>query len=506
VTVSPAASSSRPRAAVLALILLAGSLLILPRLAAQSLWVDEGLTVIAVVDAAGVHDLFERVSALDTQPPASHLLLYALRGLLPGDEFGWRLPSLLLTEAAIALLALAVVRRFGWPIALLAAGAAQVSPFVVFYAMEARGYALWLLACCAALYAMTRWLEAPGFGWATAWGLANALGLWTHPFHLFAMVMQAVLACAAILTGKVPRGSERRALVTGLVSQALAVALFLPYLVSILSRDPIHRGVGWTRTPTGISILYYPFALVFGFSFGPSLDELHATPWQALLGRHLAAMTAAAAALAVLALAALLLARRDHSDPRLDSSAATAVAVALVAGLLGPAFYVVLRDFPLLPRHLIYVWPAVPILEAVAIARLPRLRPLLVAVLALQGLACLNLLYNPVYAKDDERGAIRYALDRSGASPVIVGDVAPVYAPRGRGLLRNHIDPGDTTRFAGATDVWLADSRAWEDPDGRYQARLQRALDGVGMTYAGEEGTFRGVVLRHWRRAPPGAP
>jgi uncharacterized membrane protein len=507
VTLAPVDASSRPHAAWLALILLAGGLLILPRLAAQSLWVDEGLTVVAVTDAAGVRDLFERVRALDTQPPASHLVLYALRGVLPGDEFGWRLPSLLLTEAAIALLGLATARRFGWPIALLAAAAAQVSPFVAFYAMEARGYALWLFACCAALYAMTRWLEAPGFGRAIAWGLANALGLWTHPFHLFAMVMQVVLACAAIRSAGIPAGSGRRTLVSGVAAQAIAVVLFMPYLLDLLSRDPALRGVGWTRTPTGVSILYYPFALVFGFSFGPSLDELHAAPWRTLLAHHLVAMTAAAAALLVLALAALLLARRARGDTRHGSaSAAAAIVVALVAGLLGPAFYVALRDFPLLPRHLIYVWPLVPILEAVAIARLPRLRPLLLAVLALQGLAFLNLLYNPVYAKDDERGAIRFALGRSGVRPVIVGDVAPVYAPPGRGLLRNHTDPGDPTRFADATDVWLVDSRAWEDPDGHFRARLQRALDGLGMAYAGEEGSFRGVVLRHWRStAPPGS-
>jgi uncharacterized membrane protein len=496
---APGGSSPRPRAFALALILLAGIALILPRLGAQSLWVDEALTVIAATESAGVHDLFERVRALDTQPPASHLVLYALRGLLPDDEFGWRLPSLLLAEAAIALLGLAVARPFGPGVALLAAGAAQVSPFIAFYAMEARGYALWLFACCAALYAMTRWLETPGFGWAMAWGLANALGLWTHPFHLFAMVTQMVLAFAAIRAGGVPRGSGRRAIVTSLAAQALAVVLFLPYLVSILSRDPIHSGVGWTRAPSGLSILYYPFALVFGFSFGPSLDELHAAPFQTLLARHLLALAVGAAALLVLALAALLLARRARGDAR-AFTAVVAVTLALPAGLLGPVFYVVWRDFPLLPRHLIYVWPALPVLEAVAIARLPRLRPYLFAVLALQGFALLSLLYNPIYAKDDERGAVLYALGHSSERPLVLGDVAPVYAPRGRGLLKNRTDPGDGAQFTGASDVWLVDSRSWEDPEGRYRARLERALEGSGLTYAGEEGAFQGVVLRHWRR------
>lgn len=496
---APGGPASRPHAGALALIVLAGSALILPRLGVQSLWVDEALTVIAVTDSASVHDLFEQVRVLDTQPPASHLMLYALRGILPGDELGWRLPSLLMAEAAIVLLGLAVSRRFGPRVALLAAGAAQVSPFVAFYAMEARGYALWLFACCAAIYAMTRWLEAPGFGWATGWGLANALGLWTHPFHLFVMAAQMVLALAAIRAGRLPGGSARRAVVGSFAAQALAVVLFLPYLLSILSRDPIHRGVGWTRTPSGVSILYYPFALVFGFSFGPNLDELHAQPLRALLARHLIAMAIAAIAILVLALAAILLALRARGDAR-ARSAVMAVILALVAGLLGPVCYVVWRDFPLLPRHLIYAWPALPLLEAVAIARLPRLRPFVLAVLALQGFAFLSLLYDPEYAKDDERGAVRYAIGHSGDRPVVLGDVAPVYAPHGRGLLKNRTDPGDATLYSDATDVWLVDSRPWEDPEGRYRARLQRALSDSGLTYAGEEGAFRGVVLRHWRR------
>jgi uncharacterized membrane protein len=497
----PAGSARRRWAPALALILIGGGLLILPRLGAQSLWVDEGLTILAVTDATNVHDLFDRVRAVDTQPPASHLVLYAARNLVPHSEFGWRLPSFFLSEAAIVLLWLAVARRFGSALATAAAAAAQISPFVAFYAMEARGYALWLFACCGALYAMQRWIEAPGYGWAMAWGLANALGLWTHPFHLFAMLMQMVVAFAGVLAGQVPAGTGRRAIATSLAAQALAVVLFLPYLLAILSGDSIARGVGWTRTPSGFSIFYYPFALVFGFSLGPNLGELHSEPPRVLLGAHLPATAAAAAALLVLGLAAFLLARQAWSDPRRRVTV-IAIALALAAGLAGPAIYVVLRSFPLLPRHLIYIWPAIPLLEALALVRLPRLRPALAAVLALQGLALVNLLYNPVYAKDDERGAVHFALRHSGDRPIVLGDVAPFYAPAGSGFPRNRTDPGEATRFADATDVWLADSRAWEDPEGRYRARLQRTLDGLGLSYTGEEGTFRGVVLRHWRREP----
>src|SRR5262249_10246876 len=157
----------------LAVVLLAGSVLILPRLGVQSLWVDEGLTVLAAVDSGSPRELVARVSALDSQPPASHLLLFASRDVLPRDEFAWRLPSFVAGEAAIVLLFLAAVRWYGSTVALLAAAAAQISPFFAFYAMEARGYALWLFALAAALYAMTRWTERLALPWAVAWGLAN---------------------------------------------------------------------------------------------------------------------------------------------------------------------------------------------------------------------------------------------------------------------------------------------------------------------------------------------
>jgi 4-amino-4-deoxy-L-arabinose transferase-like glycosyltransferase len=502
----------------LALILLAGAALILPRLGSQSLWVDEGITVLPVLEAHDVVDLVRRVHNRDSQPPASHLVLYALRDFLPRTDFGWRLPSFFLVEAGIALLFGAVARRWGPQAGLLAAACSQVSPFLAFYAMEARNYALWLFAAAAGLYAIVRWAAAladmervgPGGAsgvarrralafWTVVWGAANALGLWTHLFHLFAIATQVTLVVGLILASPRTAAAKRRALFSVALAQALTFVLFSPWFVVMVRYSRIVPGVGWTRPPTLASLLYYPYALVFGFSLGPDLRDLHLYPLRRLILDHALPVAAASLALVVLALALVALARAARRDPRQRGTLRLFV-LAPIIGLIGPFLYVALASFPLLPRHMMFVWPVVPILQALAFLRLPRLRPALAAVVALQALALANLLWNPAYAKDDERGAVRWAETQSGAGAVILGDVAPAYTTLARGLVRNLTDPGDPAIFAGATDVWFVDNRPWEDPEGRYRAKIERATSSAGLRPAGEDTRFRGLVLRHWRR------
>jgi len=154
------AMTGRVARIVLACVMGAGTLVAAARLGAQSLWIDEAITLVPVTGARDAADLVTRVRAIDTQPPASHELLYALRDLLPHGEFGWRLPSLLAVEAGVLLLALVGGRLYG-PAGLLFTGlCAQASPFLLFYAMEARNYALWFLAVAAAAYSMTGCLQA----------------------------------------------------------------------------------------------------------------------------------------------------------------------------------------------------------------------------------------------------------------------------------------------------------------------------------------------------------
>jgi len=499
--------SRRVALAVLLAALGAATLLAGSRLRAQSLWIDEAITLVPVTAAGGPADLITRVRRLDTQPPASHLLLYAVRDLLPRDEIGWRLPSLLAAEAGILMLALLAGRLLG-PAGLLAAGlCAQVSPYLLFYATEARNYALWFLAVAAAAYAMTRCLEAiaarrpPGAiaGWAAAWALANGLGLWTHLFHLFALLVQGVVLAGLAYALHPPRPVWRRAAVWGTAAFAGALALILPWVLTVVRVLGVARGVGWTRPFASASLGYIPFALVFGFSFGPDLRELHIRPAMTLLATHPLAMGLGALALAAL-LAGLWSVCRGGTDA-IDDVAPVLFLLAPAVGILGPVAYAFALGFPLVPRHLMFLWPLVPMLQAWLWVRRKHFRPAVGAIVALQAFACGALLFAPAYAKDDERGAVRFAEAQSGGRPVILGDAAPLYVARGAGFMKAYTNPGSAVVLnSGATDLWLVDNRPWEDPEGTLRDRTARASERLGMTEAGAYEQFRGLVLRHWRR------
>ena len=493
---------------VLAILLAAGSALLFLHLGRDSVWTDEAMTILPVLEARGAADLVQRVRVADTQPPASHLLLYALRGLLPRGETGWRLPSLAAVEAGLVFLFFAARRVFSRTTAAIAVAAAQFSPFLAAYAMEARNYGLWFLLIAASYWALAGWVAAAAGGercrgslWAYALllALANALGLFTHLFHLFAIVTQAALV-AGLLWARGTAPGRGRAVLSLLASFALSGLLFLPWALLLLRSDGLQRSVGWTRDPPLASLAYYPFAMLFGFSLGPDLRELHTQPLRPLLLDHTAALACAGAALVVVGAAWMLLGAGDGRGREERRVSRVLFFFAPLVGAAGPLLYVLLRHFPLLPRHLMYLWPFLPAGLALAWERRPRLRWPLAAVALLALVSFAQLLRGGPYAKDDERGAVHFAEERSGPAACILGEVAPVYATRARGYLKGRTDPADAIG-ATLTDVWLVDNRPWEDPEGRYRRKVAAAAERSGLRFEGRYEQFHGLVLLHWRRA-----
>src|SRR6266404_2625975 len=497
----------------IAVVVLIGTALMLPRLGAQSLWLDEGLTVSPAMTATSIADLVTRVRALDTQPPASHFVLWALGTLLPHTEFFYRLPSFVTVELGIVVLYVTCRRLWGPAVGLTVAACAQLSPYLCFYAAEARNYGLWFLCITASAYAAVRWYEAAHAGdgrrawrWALALGVVNGVGLWTHLFHAFVTLSAAIILAAAVapsLRGAAAaarRSAAARpsavATAASLVAAQIVTAMvFAPWLLVLWSAaQEGTAGVPWRRAFSAGSVVYYLYAAHFGASFGPNLRALHMAPPRALLATHWLALTLAAAAIAVtlVAYAILVAQAARRRDRRWEL-------VPLVAwpllSLPAPLVYAALRSFPLHPRHLLFAWPLVPIVLALALVRLRRLRPLVVAALAVQVVALVNLLFNGYYAKDDERGAVRFAEERSGAVAYVLGDVASLYTTHTLGRLKGFVD------FPASTDdVWLIDNRTWEAQNQETRRALATRMRAMQMRYAGGTTAYRGIVLRHWTR------
>jgi mannosyltransferase len=187
----------------------------------QSLWNDEGTSVaMAQRDLATI----ARDAAADIHPPLYYVLLSRWVQLLGTGEAAVRSLSALLGVGLVALTyALARLVLGRWP-GLAAALLAAVSPFQVYYSQEARMYMLLALLAAGAVLALAHYVARPSSLTLAALALLEAAGLYTHYSFLFLLVAVNLAFLVSLR-----RGTLRR-LVPWVLSQAVVVVLYLPWL------------------------------------------------------------------------------------------------------------------------------------------------------------------------------------------------------------------------------------------------------------------------------------
>jgi uncharacterized membrane protein len=207
------------RVALFLIILLAFALRV-HRLDAQAIWWDESLSVYrATRDLSAVLAntiLIQNVVTTDTVPQCYFLILHFLVRAFGTSEFALRFFSVSVNVATIPLL-YALARRWLSPspaerarnaVGVTAALLGALSPFYVWYAQEARPYALVLFWSTLAVYALTRAFQVPSFTfqvsrntqhtsrfmfWISIYILASIAALYTHYFALFLFPFHAIL-------------------------------------------------------------------------------------------------------------------------------------------------------------------------------------------------------------------------------------------------------------------------------------------------------------------------
>lgn len=173
----------------LALILVLSWGLRLYHLDTMSLWWDESLSwdraINTIPNILSNTIVIQDVVTRDLHPPLYFLLLHFSVLAAGTTEFALRFLSAfanVLTLAVVYPLTLLLVKnRF---VALLSALFAALSPFYVWYAQEARPYALVLLWSTMAVYAQLRWLKTNPQTWRA---------IWSRWFVLFAVVIVLTL-------------------------------------------------------------------------------------------------------------------------------------------------------------------------------------------------------------------------------------------------------------------------------------------------------------------------
>ncbi|MCY4022083.1 MAG: glycosyltransferase family 39 protein [Anaerolineaceae bacterium] len=255
------------------LVLLAATALRTHAIGVQSLWSDEGNSVVQagrqLTDIA-LH------AARDIHPPGYYQALHVWTRLTGSSEFALRLFSALASVLGVACVLAAGRVLYGFTAGLAAALLLALNGFSIWYAQETRMYALLALWGAAAALALTALLLRPGRARILALGLVNAAGLWTHYAWPFVMLAQGGVAALWLAGESLRHRGTRRRLVALLAAAGIALLLFLPWLATALERVSAWPATGVALSGGMALQRLYPLLAV-----GPSFAGLTAE-WQAV--------------------------------------------------------------------------------------------------------------------------------------------------------------------------------------------------------------------------------
>jgi len=236
---------------MLVFVLLLAAWLRFYRIEYQSYWNDEGNSRVLAGRSVAV---IVRSAAADIHPPGYYLALKVWRGLAGESEFGLRSFSALAGLVLVALLYRLGREYFDAPAAVAAALLGAVNPFLIYYAQEARMYALLATLSAASFLLFSMWLKSsrphppalspdgegqrrrqergsPPFGnWVLGIGYCaiSAFGLYSHYAFPLVILAQNVAALGGLLAHR--RGDWRKRFAAWMGLQAITLALFLPWL------------------------------------------------------------------------------------------------------------------------------------------------------------------------------------------------------------------------------------------------------------------------------------
>jgi 4-amino-4-deoxy-L-arabinose transferase-like glycosyltransferase len=231
-------------------------------LGAKSLWLDETQSLFYVDRSFG--EMLAAVRAHDAHPPLYYALLHLWMAGTQGAARARALSALFSTLTLVVFYDLArrLLARDG---ALLAALLLAVSAFQIYFAQEARNYALATFLVTVGWWFLVRLLTRQrGRAWPLWLGLAlaNAAALYTFYYTAFAIVAQGVLLLWH------SRETRRRLLLRWAQWQVVPAGLFALYLPVVLSRaaavQELVPGVGRGDAAGGATMTAMEFA------FGPA--------------------------------------------------------------------------------------------------------------------------------------------------------------------------------------------------------------------------------------------
>lgn len=482
-------------------------------LSAQSLWYDEGFSVL-FAQRNDALSLVARAAQLDLNTPLYYIALKAWMQALGQSEFAVRLLSAFAGVLSIALAYRLGVMALGRPVYdALAHGAPvllAVAPVGVLAAQEARMYALAACLCLAAAVALLSALRKDRTMHWAAWAVLGVLAFATHVLCALVIGVQIAVGWLARRVGRRPIGR----------AQGIASLVVLAIVAT------------W-------AVIVWPNRATYGVSYAASADwptlMLHTLAAQAL-PRLLPEAWIAPAGLAVLAVLVLALVPLIVPLPSVHRCSGLAwVPAGIAAGSLVAIATFCALSGKFSPRYPTIVTPVLIAAIGVGVAG-GMMWGGYVRALAMAGLGgaviagcagVIALLSDPLYANEDFRGAVAHI--RANLQPdervvLVSGHFAPVFEYYWTGRaddwlalpadpvlnVNNTLEyasavPPSNAALAGTAGAWLL---LWQDdlvdPTGLVTALLRRQAQSFAPLP--DPPSFTGLRVQHYRFFRPYQP
>ncbi len=438
---------------LLVFIILLAFALRLYRLAYQSIWYDEGVSIhLAMKDLKGL----TRHTAADIHPPLYYYLLHFWILAAGPSEFSTAFLSLFFGMLIIPLAYRLANKLYSRRIGLLTAFLIAISPFNLWYSQEIRMYTLGAFLGLISLYCLVRLAGFQGraslqegdadvaeakasFILWVGYILSATAGLYTLYYFAFLLLFENLFVLGWWLTNWVRKREGPLSLRHWILAQGGVLVLYLPWL-PIALRQALSPPV-----PPWRSFIALGKAVVDSWaalSLGQSVDPESGLVWPLL------------SFLFAIYLLGLL------------SSSAGSHRVATVTLLCGYTFvsllaiYLLSLHTPLFHvRYMFTYSPPFYLLLALGFVRLKKVSSVAMAIsMAILVVACgysiRNFHFDPVYAADDHRGAVEYMEERIAPGDAVLINAGYAYPPflyyyegeiAWRGRLVDY-EPGDEDR------------------------------------------------------------
>jgi hypothetical protein len=187
---------------VLAVAAIALGGLALRLIATRGIWLDEAISIHQAQMPLG--DMLTNLRTTDVHPPLHHILLWGTVRLLGDGEVAVRIPSLIAATAMIPVLYAAARDIYDERAGYAAATLAAVAPFAVWYADEARMYALFMLFALLSMWMQIRVIRGAGTASWLGFVASAAALVYTQYFGILFVGTQMLGFAVAVARGVLP--------------------------------------------------------------------------------------------------------------------------------------------------------------------------------------------------------------------------------------------------------------------------------------------------------------